>query len=375
MAVRGTHLVTGVTGFVGGAVVLELLARTDAEVLCLVRPRSTRAPTDRLRAALMHAARVYGRLDLQAEVMARCRAVPGDVTEPLCGLDEIAVRTVEQVWHAAGSLLFQEARAQEISRHNVIGTINVLDLARKLSVPCFNHFSTAYVAGRRAGVIGAEPVTDEAVANNQYERSKIVAENAVLAADIDCIRVFRPSIVIGHSRTFAATTFTGLYGFIEGLTRVRSAVRPILGDYLKFRPLCLRGAADTLINFVPVDRVAQVAVNAGLRGGHGIYHLANSCQPVLGKSMAVLAGRLDMMPPRFVRDRSEFSLIDERVDRRLAFYRPYLNESRYFDLTSTREIPGSSVLDFPLPPGRLEEYIDWYLEYQRRKARNANREN
>lgn len=376
MAARGIHLVTGATGFVGGAVVLELLARTDAEVLCLTRPRGTRAPADRLRAALMHAARSYGRPDLRAEIMARCRAIPGDVTEPQGGLDAIAAGSVDQVWHAAGSLLFQEHRAQEISRHNVTGTANVLDLARKLSVPCFNHFSTAYVAGSRAGMIRAEPVTDETVANNYYERSKIVAENAVLAADIDRICVFRPSIVIGHCRTFAATNFTGLYGFIEGLTQVRSAIRPTLGDYLKFRPLRLRGVADTLINFVPIDHVAQAAVSVGLQGdSHGIYHLANSYQPVLGESMAVLADRLDIMPPQFVRDCSEFSLIDERVNRRLTFYQPYLNASRYFDLTSTQEVSGSSVLDIPLPPGRLGNYIDWYLEYQRRKAGNANRDN
>jgi nucleoside-diphosphate-sugar epimerase len=368
MAAREAHFVTGATGFVGGALVLELLDRTDAGIWCLTRRKARLAPDDRLRAALTHAARAYGRPDLIAEVVARCRAMPGDVTERLCGLDGSSPQ-VTHIWHAAGSLQFQEHQVEEVCRHNVTGTANVIDLARKLSVPSLSYFSTAYVAGRRAGDIGAEPVTDTAVANNAYERSKILAENAVLAADIECVRVFRPSIVVGHSQTFAATSFTGLYGFIKGLLQLRSAIRPTLGDYLSFRRLRLRGVADTLINFVPVDRVAQAAVAVGLRGdSRGIYHLANPCQPVLGESMAVLADRLGIMPPLFVADSSDFSLIDERISQRLAFYQPYLGASRYFDVTSTCEITGNQVLQFPLPPDRIKDYIDWYLEYQKRRT-------
>jgi nucleoside-diphosphate-sugar epimerase len=374
MAAREAHLVTGATGFIGGAVVLELLARTDADVFCLTRPKGNRSPADRLHAALARAARAYGRPDLLAAAPGRCRAIPGDITEPYCGLDPNTRTAITQIWHAAGSLAFQEHRQREISLHNVKGTENVIGLAAKLSVPCLNHFSTAYVAGRRGGAISAEPVTDEDMANNGYERSKIIAENSVLNAAIERIRVFRPSIVIGHSRTFAATSFTGLYGFITGLLQVRSAVRPILGDYLAFRPLRLLGSPDAVINFVPIDDVSRTAVTLGLQAGTaGIYHLANSWQPVLGESMTVLAERLDMMPPQFVNDSSEFSLIDERVNRRLAFYQPYLHESRYFDLARTREACGSRVLEFPLPADRLRDYIDWYMEYRQRKVDIGNR--
>lgn len=367
------HLVTGATGFVGGAIVLELLTRTEAPVLCLTRPKGAMTPADRLRAALMRAARAYGRVDLRGEIIDRCHAISGDVAEPRCGISETVTVPIAQVWHAAGSLLYEDRQAAEIARHNIVGTANVIGLARELSVACFNHVSTAYVSGRRAGRISATPVTDQTLVNNHYERSKIVAENTVLTSGIDRIRVFRPSIVIGHSRTFAATNFTGLYGFIDGLAQVRSAIRPTFGDYLKFRPLRLLGAADTRINFVPIDHVAKAAVSLGLQDeSHGIYHLANSSQPVLGDSIAVLADRLGILPPQFVPDSSELSLIDERMDRRLAFYRPYLKESRYFDPSGLEQISGESVLDFPLPPERLRNYIDWYLTYQRKRRGNAN---
>ena len=44
--------------------------------------------------------------------------------------------------------------------------------------------------------------------NNQYERSKVDAE-AVMADSNLHYRVFRPSIVIGHSRTLAAESSMG----------------------------------------------------------------------------------------------------------------------------------------------------------------------
>ena len=60
-AVGNRHLVTGATGFVGAALVLELLARDPAaEVYCLVRGASMAESAARLQAALSTAAHLYG---------------------------------------------------------------------------------------------------------------------------------------------------------------------------------------------------------------------------------------------------------------------------------------------------------------------------
>jgi nucleoside-diphosphate-sugar epimerase len=361
------HLVTGATGFIGGALVLELLGRTDAEILCVTRPKGKTTAEDRLRAALVRAARAYGQPGLGQAIMRRCRAVVGDVTHPGCVAEPLRRGRVSQVWHAAGSLLFKEDSADEVFRHNVAGTQNLLRLAQELAVPCFNHVSTAYVAGRRTGVIESAPPAEDVVANNCYERSKIAAERAVLAAGLDCVRVYRPSIVIGHSTTYEATTFTGLYGFIKAFIAVRAAIARTLGDFLAFRPLRLRADAGAHINFIPVDRVASAAVTVALSGGgQGIYHLANSCQPTLGESMCLLAQRLAIKPPVYVTDPGEFSLIDERVDERLEFYRSYLGGSKFFDLEPTQRLVGRDVLTVPLKPDVLGGYIDWYLDRHHR---------
>ena len=80
------HLVTGATGFVGRALVLELLARTQAPVVCLVRADGT-SPQERLRNALFEAADAYDcPQSVRAAITQRCHAVAGDIRSPECGL-------------------------------------------------------------------------------------------------------------------------------------------------------------------------------------------------------------------------------------------------------------------------------------------------
>ena len=50
---------TGATGFVGAALVLELLARTEDTLVCVVRPREGVTVQERLLAALEEAADAY----------------------------------------------------------------------------------------------------------------------------------------------------------------------------------------------------------------------------------------------------------------------------------------------------------------------------
>ncbi|WP_437900207.1 SDR family oxidoreductase [Sorangium sp. So ce124] len=52
---KEAHLVTGATGFIGGALVLELLRRTDDDIVAMVRPGDTGA-VERFRQSIHHAA-------------------------------------------------------------------------------------------------------------------------------------------------------------------------------------------------------------------------------------------------------------------------------------------------------------------------------
>ena len=121
--------------------------------------------------------------------------------------------------------------------------------------------SSAYVCGRRGGLV-PECLHDEWRGfHNVYEESKWRAEHlaARWAADHQgCLTLHRPSIVVGDSRTGRATRFRGFYilarateflarSFADASRAARNAI-----------PLRIRGRPDERQNLVPVDWLAQL---------------------------------------------------------------------------------------------------------------------
>lgn len=365
------HLVTGATGFVGGAMVLELLDKTPDRVSCLVRPTAGLTAQQRLHRSLRATATAYDAEHLLDQIDARCTAIPGDITRPGCGTEVDTLGRFDQIWHSAASLEFEDQRAEQINLHNVIGTQGMLDIARRRDVPVFNYVSTAYVCGTRSGVIPAQPDTEQqASMNNEYERSKAAAEQAVLRSGLPQTRIFRPSIVIGHSRTFATGSSTGLYGFLRQLRQLQVEVGRVLGDLLAFRSLRIRGEAHTRLNLIPVDAVARAAVGIATAGGRDpVYHLANTAMPTLADAMTVGTRLLGLRQPVFVDDVREFTSIDEQVDQRLGFYRSYLRGTKHFQVGNVEALLGAGILTYPMDEDTIEQYMSWYLD--RRPAQRA----
>src|SRR5437764_3878971 len=96
------HFITGATGFVGGALTLELLDRDVERLVCLVRAQTDQEAEERLSASLERAAATYGVENLLTERRARCVALAGDVVQPQCGLAALP-EPVDQVWHCAAN--------------------------------------------------------------------------------------------------------------------------------------------------------------------------------------------------------------------------------------------------------------------------------
>lgn len=184
MPASRTLLVTGATGLVGRDVVTRLLARhRSLHVVALVRD-----PARWVAAA--HARRWP---------VDRVSMVAGDVT--LAGLGLAAetraslARRVDAVLHCAADTCF--SRPLDESRlANTAGTAHLLDVVAGWTRPVrFAHVSTAYVAGRRTGLVPEDAADDRHGWVNAYEQSKAEAEALVRASPLDWV-VIRPSTIV-----------------------------------------------------------------------------------------------------------------------------------------------------------------------------------
>lgn len=372
------HLFTGGTGFVGSAIILELLQRTrgfdNARVVAIVRPGEVGA-SERLRSTLRRAARLYGHdSSLDAAIDARCEAVAGDLHEPRCGLSPKLDWEGAEFWHCAASLQYLDRHKQAIDATNVEGTRHALALAKVLRARRFNQVSTAYVAGTRTGVLFEEPVPVEARAsvNNHYEASKIFAEALALTADPLQVRVLRPSIVVGHSRTHAALNYNGLYGFLRSLVKFRGLMdraQAELGSNLRVR---MRVDADATINFVPVDHVAADAVSLSLADARpGVYQLVSARPPRARWTLDTIFDCAGLRPPEYVDDPAQYSAVDRRFNERTDFYGAYFRGHKQFRRDRTNAAVGHDRGgSFVVDGAKLRALCGWYTDQleQRRRA-------
>ena len=154
----GRHvLVTGVTGFVGEALLQHLLAEVSGvRVTVLVRPKGSMRGAARV-AGLLRKQIFQGVIELAGGVeplmAARVAVLEGDLGDvPVLPSD------LDAVVHCAGDVSF-DPPVDEGFRTNVVGTRDLLDRVRAASADIhYVHISTAYVAGRRRGRVAEESI-------------------------------------------------------------------------------------------------------------------------------------------------------------------------------------------------------------------------
>lgn len=364
---KRTHVITGATGFLGGAIALELLERTDDRLLCGVRGENDAACRYRLTSKLKEMALAYAAPHLLPEIEQRCRAFPLNLQDSVDPHAVPAISGGATFWHAAASLRYEERHREQIFRDNVQGTANVLELARAIGAERFCHVSTAYVVGRQDGLIAETVPEGEIEASNCYEISKLHGERLVVEQRELETRVLRPSIVIGHQRTLQATSFSGLYGFLREVQLFERKVENRLGSILSMRPLSVIVNATAPINFIPVDVVARDAVSIGLaETDRQVFHLTNDSAPPVGDTLNTLFAQLGLPKPRHVTSSRAFTTIDQTLHDHLEFYSSYMNSHKRFSRVNTDSIVGEGAGEVPLPHERMSAFAAWYLDQRQR---------
>jgi amino acid adenylation domain-containing protein/thioester reductase-like protein len=256
---------TGTTGFLGAFLLDGLLSKTEARVHCLVRPRGDAM------GAIEANLRRYGLW--KPERAERIVPVPGDLAEPLLGLDEggfdALARGVDLIVHAgaAVNLVFPYS---ELKASNVGGTREVLRLACRDGARPVHYVSTNGIFPPDMGLCEEDVDLDGLVDAREdgYGQSKWVSEKLVREAEQRGlpVSVYRPGNVSGHSET--------------GASNPRDLLGAVIVESLRLG--CAPEVEDWRMEMTPVDFVAgalqHIASQVGAYGG--TYHLANPDPPL-----------------------------------------------------------------------------------------------
>src|SRR4051794_2759071 len=213
---RDAVLISGVTGFVGAAVLARYLERTDRPIVALARAGGASAAEERVRAVL-HDLYEPGRAEVYAR---RCTAVAADTPLPGLGLGaadrEDVAQSVNEIVHCAASVSFDQPLA-EARAVNVDGAAQIAELAelcgrRGGELRRLAHVSTAYVAGEHDGVFTEDDVGPDRGFRNTYEQTKHEAEALLRTSSGRLpLQIVRPSIVVGDATTGWTRAFNVMY--------------------------------------------------------------------------------------------------------------------------------------------------------------------
>jgi thioester reductase-like protein len=244
--------ITGGTGNVG----LQLLPRIlrkfpGSSITLLVRGANETEAADRIHNITETVIRDEGISDAAS----RIRGVHGDVLREHCGLSSSLLAQVIQettyIVHGAATIRFDHP-LKEAREINCGGTRHMLAVAEqcvtKGRLKRFVYIGTSSVSGQREGIIREDELEMGQTFFNTYEHSKCESERIVRDhfPRIPAV-IFRPSIIIGDSRTGRTRSFNVIYIPLRLLSR----------GLLRFIP----GTRETRLDLVPIDWVDDVMVH------------------------------------------------------------------------------------------------------------------
>lgn len=359
-------LVTGATGFLGSHLTAGLLERGH-HVTALARGSKNTSAEARVKDVLR---------DVGTSQLDRLRVFEGDISLPNLGLSEVsrkqAIASTQEIWHCAASLSFQQEDRDEIFRMNVGGTRHVLDFVKQTPTRRLQHVSTAYIAGNRPDLALETDIDVGQAFRNPYEESKCQAELLIAAENNSgkvVASVYRPSIVIGDSRSGRVTHFHGVYAFIRALwSAIERLRRRTPESGLVHLPLRVPGVETQTLNFVPIDYVVNGMIGISERPDSpgGTYHLAN---PIPTENRVWLPNVCRIMGVegiQLVGERSflktPMTKLEAFFQKQMAFYYQYLQGEPRFDCRRALEALSSSGINCPSVNGELiDKLVGWYI--------------
>lgn len=260
----GPILLTGATGFLGAALLAELLRRTDRQIVCLVRATSLDHALTRIREALESVGETLQRWERWIQPLL------GDLSAPHLGLAqplfEALGESVSAIYHC-GATVHWTRPYSALRAENRDSVLEVLRLAAGRNVPI--HYVSSLGVYPFGATIDTPFAEDGDLPGAEhlrlgYFQSKWVADTVLSAARKRgfTVSIYRPGLISGDSRSGVDASGASqlLAAFLGGCIRMGSA------------PL-----VDKVLDVVPVDWVAAAIASISLRpeGLGRSYNLVN----------------------------------------------------------------------------------------------------
>ena len=336
-----TYFVTGATGFIGRHLVEELLANRRGDIHVLVRSGSKK----KLNALIEE----WG-----PDAAKRVKPVTGDLAKPRLGVQKKWLEehrgNVTHVFHLA-AIYDMTASDEQNELLNNGGTRHAVEFANAVAADCFHHTSSVAAAGLHKGLFREDMFDEGQKLPSAYHRTKFESEKIARTETTVPWRVYRPAVVVGHSKTGAMDKIDGPYYFFKAIQKARDA-------FPQWLPLIGPELGHT--NIVPVDFVAKamdhIAHQPGLDGQ--AFHLASPKALRSGEVLNIFA-RTAHAPQLAV-----------RIDKKLTDMLPKGTFSMLLKLPALKGVRDSVLADFGIP-GEVIEHVGFTAQFDTRDTERA----
>jgi nucleoside-diphosphate-sugar epimerase len=346
-------LLTGATGFVGSALATGFLTQS-IPVLVLSRndPDGARTTT-----AILEAADGFS-LDLSHSISSHLSVIDVDFSNIEHSIPLDALTSVKYAWHCSAEMSYSPSQLASSFQVNVGISARLFQLlcAASPGMRRFHYISTAYVAGMQGGLIEEQLHAAPSLINT-YQMTKWGAEQALhmlhrkLAMPLT---IFRPSIVVGHSRTgWTSRNGFGFYMFLDALRTFSTAGDGCLT--FNYRP-------DIHPDFIPIDQLVRDAVALTMREESRAACEVFHCTGGLGVSnqelMSCLA-EISGVPVTLGHPVTEF---DKKFERAIKLNMPFANTEWQFVRRGIDHVLGCDTAPEILTSADISRLANWYLD-------------